>query len=272
MRPHRGLVIAGAAARHGRLEVHHRAVKYRLRLCERRDEQQQDDDGSFEHRRSILQRAAEVETSFERSCSYLAEQPMSNRTGYRCGRSADRAPRASSGMLRFEDDRIASKRHIVSSTGARPPFHSKSGQRTRAQRRILLVSAAFRLGDAAGHRLRQPARIRSLGRRRRVHQATFGDVLIALSAFWTAAWAARSRLWFLSSSRTAWVIYLGMGVLLTVSLEWLATGALQRWTYASEMPVIPWTPIGVFPLLQWVVVPPLVIWIARRQIGPRPEV
>lgn len=100
-------------------------------------------------------------------------------------------------------------------------------------------------------------------------KATLGDVVIALVAFWSTAAVARSRLWFLAPARIAWVTYLAVGVLLTVSFEWLATGVLQRWNYTAAMPRLPRTPIGLLPLLQWIVLPPLVIGIVRRQISPR---
>lgn len=57
-----------------------------------------------------------------------------------------------------------------------------------------------------------------------------------------------------------------VGVLITIVMEWLATHVLGRWTYAASMPVVPTLEVGVSPLLQWVVLLPLVVWFVRRQL------
>ena len=49
-------------------------------------------------------------------------------------------------------------------------------------------------------------------------------------------------------------------------MERLATGPLERWAYAERMPVIPLLEVGLSPLLQWIVVPPLIVWLVRRQL------
>jgi hypothetical protein len=57
-----------------------------------------------------------------------------------------------------------------------------------------------------------------------------------------------------------------IGVLITILMEWLATQVLSRWAYAESMPVIPLLRVGLAPLLQWVVLPPIVVWFVRRQL------
>ena len=39
-----------------------------------------------------------------------------------------------------------------------------------------------------------------------------------------------------------------------------------RWEYAEAMPRLPLLGTGLAPLLQWLLIPPLVIWLVRRQI------
>lgn len=97
-------------------------------------------------------------------------------------------------------------------------------------------------------------------------RATIGDSAIALLAFWSAAWAGGTRRWFLSPNRVSWVAYLAVGLLCTVVLELLATQLLNRWSYAPTMPVLPVVPIGALPLLQWLFVPQVVLWITYRQL------
>jgi hypothetical protein len=97
-------------------------------------------------------------------------------------------------------------------------------------------------------------------------RATLGDVVIALIAFWAVAVACRSRRWVLRPTSPKVTGFVVVGVLITIVMEWLATHALGRWTYAASMPVVPALEVGVSPLLQWVVLPPLVVWFVRRQL------
>lgn len=97
-------------------------------------------------------------------------------------------------------------------------------------------------------------------------RATLGDSAMAVVAFWTGATQRRKRSWFLEPTpREVW-IYMSTGLALTLVLEWLATGPLERWSYGPEMPRAPLLGTGLLPLLQWLVVPPMVLWLAGRQL------
>jgi hypothetical protein len=93
--------------------------------------------------------------------------------------------------------------------------------------------------------------------------ATLGDVVIALLAFWTVSAMNRSRLWHLHPTGTDWVVYLGVGLGITAAYEILATRVLNRWSYAETMPTLPVVGIGLVPILQWILVPPIVLWLTR---------
>lgn len=97
-------------------------------------------------------------------------------------------------------------------------------------------------------------------------RATFGDVGIALTAFWTVAVFARSRAWVLHPTAKDLVLFIAIGVMITIVFEALATQVLDRWQYAATMPALPILGIGLSPLLQWVALPPLVVWFVRRQL------
>ncbi len=99
-------------------------------------------------------------------------------------------------------------------------------------------------------------------------QATFGDAGIALAAFWVTALIARSRTWIMRPSRSDIAVFIGVGLVATIAFETLATGALERWAYSDAMPRLPVLGTGLLPLLQWLALPPLVLWFVRRQIAP----
>ena len=97
--------------------------------------------------------------------------------------------------------------------------------------------------------------------------ATVGDVGIILIAFWAVAGLSKSRQWLRYPIRSQMSVFILVGVVITVVIEALATGPLNRWTYAESMPTLPILGTGLVPLLMWFLVPPLTMWFARRQIS-----
>ena len=97
-------------------------------------------------------------------------------------------------------------------------------------------------------------------------RATLGDVLILLAAFSTGSAVVRERGWLVTSRRVPAVITVTTGLVITVIFEWLATGALGRWSYADSMPLVPGIGIGLTPFLQWLLLPPIILWLARIHI------
>lgn len=99
--------------------------------------------------------------------------------------------------------------------------------------------------------------------------ATFGDVGFALTAFWIASAVARSRYWFVAPRPLPMLVYLAVGVALTVGFEYYYTQVSLRWSYSDLMPLVPPFGTGLSPLLQWLAIPPLVLWFTARQLPGR---
>lgn len=96
--------------------------------------------------------------------------------------------------------------------------------------------------------------------------ATFGDVGFAMTAFWIASISARSRNWVLQPTRLPVAIFVAVGIILTIGFEYYYTNISLRWTYSDLMPLVPPFGTGLSPLLQWLVIPALVIWLTRRHL------
>jgi hypothetical protein len=96
-------------------------------------------------------------------------------------------------------------------------------------------------------------------------RATGGDVAIALVAFATGTAAARARTWIARPSRLPFLLYLGAGVVLTLAIEAASVHTWRRWSYAPSMPML--GGFALVPLLQWIVVPLLTLWLTRRHLG-----
>lgn len=97
--------------------------------------------------------------------------------------------------------------------------------------------------------------------------ATIGDVGFALTAFWTTSLIARSRHWITAPKNWQRLVFLGVGIGLTVGFEYYYTNISLRWTYSDLMPLVPPFGTGLSPLLQWIVVPLLTLWLSRRMIS-----
>lgn len=91
-------------------------------------------------------------------------------------------------------------------------------------------------------------------------RAALWDVAISAAAYLAAALAARNARWLRRPSSLPIAVYLPLGLVVTVAIERsaLATG---RWRYTPDMPTI--AGIGLSPLLQWIVVPLLILAAAR---------
>jgi len=93
----------------------------------------------------------------------------------------------------------------------------------------------------------------------RLH-CTVGDVMILLVAFWLASLVFGTRRW-INTRNGAAVLFVILGVGYTTWSEWFNTGVRESWGYAPAMPVI--AGIGLSPILQWLLLPPLILRLSR---------
>ncbi len=93
--------------------------------------------------------------------------------------------------------------------------------------------------------------------------ATFGDILIMIAAFLVARVLA-GRAWNMSAFGRGVFVFLAVGLVATIALEYLNTEILGRWTYVPEMPRLPILGTGLAPIAQWLVIPLVVLWYLRR--------
>jgi len=101
-------------------------------------------------------------------------------------------------------------------------------------------------------------------------RATAGDAVIMLAAFWTVAAFAGTRQWIAATPTVGrLVLFVSVGTLITTVIEWLVQKGwwIDSWRYSELMPVLPGIGVGVSPVLQWVLIPPLTAWFVRRQLS-----
>ena len=89
-----------------------------------------------------------------------------------------------------------------------------------------------------------------------------GDVLIAVSVYLLTAIVFRELYWPERRPWPAGAFMLATGLGFTIFSEWYNVYVVGAWAYQPTMPLV--AGIGLTPLLQWVVVPTLMLFIARR--------
>ena len=102
-------------------------------------------------------------------------------------------------------------------------------------------------------------------------RASLGDAVMILLAYETVAIAARDRRWIFAANAVKLIAYAATAAFLGLALEWYSL-RLVRWTYGPWMPLDPLLGLGLTPLLQWVFLPLLCVWIAWRGIHRTPNI
>jgi hypothetical protein len=103
-----------------------------------------------------------------------------------------------------------------------------------------------------------------------VLHCTVGDVLIGVGALLTVLIATRASVLREWHWMRLGVVAVLIGLAYTAFSEWMNTVVRAGWTYSEWMPVLPFVPIGLSPVLQWVVVPTAALVFSRRRALPRP--
>jgi hypothetical protein len=104
--------------------------------------------------------------------------------------------------------------------------------------------------------------------------ASLGDAVLVLVLL-GVGWALRRRLeWFERPLVKDSVALIGAGALLGIGVELLAVHVLGRWSYRPEMPRVPVLEIGLVPVVQMALLPPLVFrlaagWLMHARAHPR---
>lgn len=93
--------------------------------------------------------------------------------------------------------------------------------------------------------------------------ASLGDGVI-IWIMHVAGWAVFRRPdWFIDPGVKGYSVMLATGLIIAVTVEWVAVHILHRWAYTADMPIIPGVNIGVVPVLQMLILPPMTFYIVE---------
>lgn len=99
---------------------------------------------------------------------------------------------------------------------------------------------------------------------------SLGDGVIVLIIFGVGWWVLRRADWYVRPSASAYALMLATGLVISILIEWVAVYGIGRWSYAARMPVLPVLNVGLSPVLQMLLLPPLIfklaaLWFERRR-------
>jgi hypothetical protein len=89
------------------------------------------------------------------------------------------------------------------------------------------------------------------------------DVMLTLGSFWLVSLISWNRRWFLGLNKLNVAGFVMAGVIYTFFSERLNVYVFKSWSYNEAMPIIPWFKVGLTPILQWLIIPPVVIFVVR---------
>lgn len=94
--------------------------------------------------------------------------------------------------------------------------------------------------------------------------AALGDGIL-IWVILVVGWAIFNRFdWYVSSSGRALSFTLVAGLCIGIGVEWVAVHILSRWAYTASMPLLPGLNVGLVPVLQMLLLPPLIFRIVGR--------
>lgn len=88
--------------------------------------------------------------------------------------------------------------------------------------------------------------------------ASLADGLFVLVIFGVGWMTLGRRTWFEQPGIEGYLVMLISGVAISVGVEWTTVHVLRWWTYGEYMPLVPIVNIGLVPMTQMLVLPPLI--------------
>lgn len=95
--------------------------------------------------------------------------------------------------------------------------------------------------------------------------ASLGDGVLVLLIFAIGWLVWRRHNWFERPGARAYILMLVAGLTIAIAVELIAVQGLQRWSYAPAMPRLPVLDVGIVPIVQMLVLPPLIFRIVAAR-------
>ncbi len=100
----------------------------------------------------------------------------------------------------------------------------------------------------------------------RIH-CTLGDSILLMIGYVIVSCYYRNLSWVYHSNPKHHVLFVVLGVIYTLFSEYINVNVRNSWSYSDYMPLLPFTRVGLVPIIQWIILPPVILFITKRQIG-----
>lgn len=88
--------------------------------------------------------------------------------------------------------------------------------------------------------------------------ASLGDGIMVLLIVAVGWFTLRRSDWFFNPGVAGYVMMITVGLTLAIVVEWAAVHILKRWQYTDAMPQAPGLDVGLVPVAQMLLLPPLI--------------
>lgn len=99
----------------------------------------------------------------------------------------------------------------------------------------------------------------------RIH-CTFEDVFTLLLIIGVLCIFKRKISWIYRPRKIDYILITIMGVFYTLISEYVNIHVSHSWGYSKWMPLIPWLDVGIVPLLQWLILPSVILVITKDHL------
>jgi len=99
----------------------------------------------------------------------------------------------------------------------------------------------------------------------RIH-CSLGDTIILLIGFTLISLYHKGISWIHHPKVKDYLILVFIGFFYTFFSEYINVYVKHNWSYSSFMPLMPFIQVGIIPLVQWIILPPVIVFVTTRQI------
>ncbi len=92
--------------------------------------------------------------------------------------------------------------------------------------------------------------------------ASLGDGLLVLLMFWAGRAVFGNPGWFDRPGLRGYLLMAVTGLIMIIPLDWLMISRMTWWSYTADMPLMPGIGIGISPIAQMLLLPPLIFRVA----------
>ena len=95
---------------------------------------------------------------------------------------------------------------------------------------------------------------------------TIGDIMILGASMVIWSFLRKNNEWFFDPKKRDYLVVTAIGASYTAYSEILNVVVRKSWAYSELMPMIPGTHIGLVPIIQWLTLPSLILYVCARFI------